>query len=84
MIIYPDIEKELSFDDYKKPELSIIRALSLESLYELQNNMESAIDNAYINHADLLAMAIETDLNTINLYIRMRQKQAEKQAKKGE
>ena len=73
MIIYPDTDKELAFDDYKK--LPGLHDLQLSDLYSLQSNIENAIDNAYIYHSELLAMLLDTDLRKVNLYIRMREKQ---------
>lgn len=74
--LYTDTEKELTFDDYKP--LPSLRGLSLQALYELQSNLEEAIDNAVIYHSELLEMALDMDLRKIDMYVRMKQKKQEK------
>ena len=46
MIIYPDTEKELTFDDYKRIENSMINGLSIPDLESLQDNLQAALENA--------------------------------------
>ena len=79
MIIYNDTEKELTLSDYKPIKESLVK-YSLNELQSLYDNISAACDNAYINHSDLLAIALEMDLKKIDLYIRMKQKKQEKQA----
>jgi len=79
MIIYNNTEKELTLSDYKPIKESLVK-YSLNELQSLYDNISTACDNAYINHSDLLAIALEMDLKKIDLYIRMKQKKQEKQA----
>ena len=72
MKLYQDTEKELSFDDYKP--LPSLREVSLTDLYELSENLESAIDNAYCAGSDLLVIALDMDYRKVNLYIRMKER----------
>lgn len=76
MIIYADTEKELSFDDYKT--LPPLRGVSLADLRELAENIENAIDNAWINHNDLLALALDMDSRKVDLYIHFAEKRENK------
>lgn len=76
MIIYADTEKELTFDDYKT--LPPLRGVSLADLRELAENIENAIDNAWINHNDLLALALDMDSRKIDLYIHFAEKRERK------
>lgn len=78
MIIYNDTEKELTLSDYKPIREGLIK-YSLNELQSLYNNVSAACDNAYINHSDLLSIALEMDLKKIDLYIRIKER---KQAKK--
>ena len=80
MIIYPDTEKELSFDDYKPVNSINLKNLSIDSLKELQENIENALDNAYCYHSELLSIALDMDYRKVNLYIRMKELKAAKQA----
>lgn len=77
MIIYNDTEKELTLSDYKPIKESLVK-YSLNELESLYNNVSAACDNAYINHSDLLAIALEMDLKKIDLYIRMKEKKQER------
>ena len=79
MIIYNNTEKELTLSDYKPINESLVK-YSLNELQSLYDNISTACDNAYINHSDLLAIALEMDLKKIDLYIRMKQKKQGKQA----
>lgn len=67
MKLYPDTEKELSMLDYKP--LPTLRGLSVSELRELSENIESAIENAWIYHSDLFALALDMDSRKIDLYI---------------
>lgn len=78
MIIYNDTEKELTLSNYKPIKENLVK-YSLNELQSLYDNISAACDNAYINHSDLLAIALEMDLKKIDLYIRMKER---KQAKK--
>lgn len=62
-------EKELFMSDYKP--LSALRGVSLPELYELLDNIEKAIENAWLNGNDLLAIAFDQQAEKVNLYIRM-------------
>ena len=77
MIIYQNTEKELTFCDYKPLPVSL-RGIDLPGLYELRNNIENAIDNAYSYHSELLSMALQMDINKVNMYIRMKERNAKK------
>lgn len=77
MIIYNDTKKELTLSDYKPIKESLVK-YPLNELQSLYNNVSAACDNAYINHSDLLAIALEMDLKKIDLYIRMKQKKQER------
>ena len=82
MTIYTGIEnseKELSFDDYKPIRNINLKSLSLDSLTELRDNIENAMENAFLFGNDLLQIALNMDINRINLYIRMKEKQAKQQ-----
>lgn len=76
MIIYADTEKELTFDDYKT--LPPLRGVSLADLRELSENIENAIDNAWANHNDLLALALDMDARKVDLYIKIAEKRENK------
>ena len=78
MIIYKDTEKEMFFSDYKPLPVSL-RDIPLPGLYELKNNLENAIDNAFSYHSELLSMALQVDINKVNMYTKMREKQSKKQ-----
>ena len=79
MIIYPDTERELFMEDYK-PVSGLLSRLALPDLLELQNNLENALENAFIYHSELLEIAITMDLNKVNLYVKMRQRKQAKHA----
>ena len=82
MIIYTGIEnseKELSFDDYKPIRNINPKSLSMDSLTELRDNIENAMENAFLFGNDLLQIALDMDINKVNLYIRMKEKQARQQ-----
>ena len=72
MILYPDTEKELSFDDDKP--LPPLRGLSLASLCELSENLQDAEGNAYIYGSELFALALDMDIRKIDLYIHFAEK----------
>ena len=76
-MLYYDTEKELTLSDYKPIKGSLLK-YSLNDLQGLYDNISTACDNAYINHSDLLAIALEMDLKKIDLYIRMKQKKQER------
>ena len=67
MILY-NTENELFYDnDYKPlPELS---NLDKNELNKLLNNLYAAIDNAYINHAELLYIALYDDILTVQEHL---------------
>lgn len=82
MIIYTGIEnseKELSFDDYIPVKNINLKSLSMDSLTELRDNIENAMENAFLFGNDLLQIALNMDINRINLYIRIKEKQARQQ-----
>lgn len=72
--LYPDIEKELFYDhDYKPlPELSNLDKIELNNLL---TNLYDAIDNAYINHAELLCIALYDDILTVQEHLERMAKQ---------
>lgn len=72
MKLYPDVEKEMSFDDYKP--LPPLRGLSVAELQELKGNLLDAAENAFVWHCDLLELAINADVAKTDLYIRMYEK----------
>ena len=76
MIIYADTEKELTFDNYNP--LPPLRGVSLADLRELSENIENAIDNAWANHNDLLALALDMDSRKVDLYIHFAEKRENK------
>ena len=65
MILYPDTEKELFFDnDYKPiPELTNLDCTQLQALLE---NVFAACGNAFLNGADMLEIALTDDIIKIN------------------
>ena len=71
-LLYPDTEKELFFSDYKP--LPALHGLSLDNLYAMRENLENAIENAWLYGSELLEMALTMDLQKVNLYIRMKEK----------
>ena len=77
MIIYPDPEKERTLSDYIPVSFSL-KNETITSLQELLDNLYTVQENAYIYHADLLEMAISGDIRKVELYIRMKEKQAKK------
>lgn len=76
MKLYPDTEKELTFDDYKP--LPPLRGVSLADLHELENNLENALENTFLFGAWLLQCAIDQDLRKIDLYIKLAEKRGNK------
>lgn len=79
MIIYHDLEKELSLHDYRP--LNTPKGLSIDELNELLNNLEMAAEKAWIDGNDLFLMAINPDVQKVKMYIKMAKK---KQERKGE
>lgn len=70
---------ELTMSDYK-PLPALLTKETLQSLYELSENLENAIENAYIYHSDLFALAIQQQQIKVDMYIRMKErKEGEKQ-----
>ena len=76
MTIYADTEKELTFDDYKT--LPPLRGVSLADLRELENNLENALENAWLYGAWLLQCAIDQDIRKVDLYIKIAEKRENK------
>ena len=82
MIIYTGSEnskKELTFDDYKPIRNINLKSLSMDSLTELRDNIENAMENAFLFGNDLLQIALDMDVNKVNMYIRMKEKQTRQQ-----
>jgi len=81
MILYMNPEKERSLIDYIP--LPSLHGLSLDELKELSENINDTMATAYIYHSDLLEMALYSDSNKVDMYIKMRKKQQEKAAAMG-
>ena len=79
MILYQDTEKELTLCDYMP--LPSLKSLSIDSLEQLQDNLQSVLENSYIYHSELLTMAIESDMRKTDVYIRMAYKRQERKGK---
>ena len=79
MIIYYDLNKELSLHDYRP--LNTLKSLSIDDLEELLNNLETAAEKAWIDGNDLFLMAINPDVQKVKMHIKMAKK---KQERKGE
>lgn len=62
IIPYPDTERELYFDTDYKPITGLLSGLNNTELIELLKNLENAFDNAYMNNADLLSIALYDDI----------------------
>lgn len=69
MILYPNTEKELSMQD-RRP-LPPLRGWTVAELRELSENIESAIENAWMYGNDMLAIALDMDARKVDLYITM-------------
>lgn len=82
MIIYPNTEKELFWEDYRPINNINLKELSINSLEELQDNLQLALENTYIYHSELLSMAIDTDMRKVDLYLKMKYKKQEKERNK--
>ena len=80
VIFYPDTDKELTFDDYK-PIRNSLKNYSVQELKKLLDNLQSAYENAFIYHSELLSMAIDQDIRKVNLYLKMAYKKQERQGK---
>jgi hypothetical protein len=78
MIVYQNTEKELTFSDYKPLPVSL-RGIDLSGLHELRDNIENAINNAISYHSELLSIALQMDINKVNMYIRMQEHKTKKQ-----
>ena len=76
MIIYPDIENELQWNDYKA--LPPLRGLSVAELAELVDNMEKAQENAFLSGNDMLSLALDLDIKKAELYLKMYTRKEEK------
>ena len=79
MIIYHDLEKELSLHDYRP--LNTIKGLSIDELEELLDNLETAAGKAWIDGNDLFLMAINPDIQKVKMYIKMAKKKQEREGK---
>ena len=79
MIIYYELDKELSLHDYRP--LNTLKCLSIDDSEELLSNMENAAEKAWLDGNDLFLMAINPDLQKVKMYIKMAKK---KQERKGE
>lgn len=73
-----DTEKELTLQDYKPLPGSLLK-FTLSELYTLSKNLETASENAWIYHNDLLALAIDMDIKKVDLYIRMKERKQERE-----
>ena len=82
MIIYPDTEKELFWEDYRPINNINLKELSIDNLEELQDNLQLALENTYIYHSELLSMAIDMDMKKVDLYLKMKYKKQEKERNK--
>ena len=80
IIFYPDTDKELTFDDYK-PIRNSLKNYSVQELEKLLDNLQSAYENTFIYHSELLSMAIHQDIQKVNLYLKMAYKKQERQGK---
>ena len=69
MIIYPNTEKELFWEDYKA--LPPLRGLSVAELAELVDNLEKAQENAFLSGNDMLSLALDMDIRKAELYLKM-------------
>lgn len=79
MIIYYEIDKELSLHDYRP--LNTLKGLSIDNLEELLNNLETAAEKAWIDGNDLFLMAINPDIQKVKMYIKMARKKQERERK---
>ena len=73
MTLYHDTEKERTLSD--RVNLPYLEPLALPDLYELQQNIEQTLETAWCYHSELLTMALQMDLQKVDLYIRMKEKQ---------
>ena len=73
MIIYHDTEKELYASDYKPIQVSL-KNESINSLYELLDNLEKAQENYWLYGNDIFALAIDNDIRKTELYIKFAEK----------
>ena len=80
-LLYPDTEKELFFEDYKPIKTSLID-YSIEELENLLDNLQAALENAYIYHNELLALAIDQDMRKTSNYLKMKYKKQERRENK--
>ena len=69
MIIYPNVEKELFWEDYKA--LPPLQGMSVTELAELVDNLEKAQENAFLSGNDMLSLALDLDIKKAELYLKM-------------
>ena len=81
MKLYPDTERELTMSNYKALPIHLIK-LTLPELRSLYDNVNGAIENAWINHNELLALALDMDLRKLELYITMKERKQEREGGK--
>ena len=78
MKLYPNTERELTMFDYKALPVPLAK-LTLPELRSLYDNVNKASENAWINHAELLALALDMDLRKLELYITMKERKQERE-----
>ncbi len=64
--LYQDMEKELFLSDYKP--LPDLDSLNYTQVQELTENLDGAIENAFINHSEMLFNALLVDIETVQQY----------------
>lgn len=79
MIIYYDLNKELSLHDYRP--LNTLKGLSIDDLEELLSNLETAAERAWIDGNDLFVIAINPDIQKVKMHIKMARKKQERKRK---
>ena len=75
--LYHDTENELFFSDYRPLNFSLIN-YSIDELEKLLDNLQAALENTYIYHNELLAIAIDQDIRKANNYLKMKYKKQER------
>ena len=79
MIIYQDTEKEMDFCDYKRLPDNL-KTEAIDSLEELKDNLYNALENGYIYHSELLCIALQMDINKVEMYLKFAYRKAGKKA----
>ena len=81
VILYPDTEKELTFDDYK-PIRESLKNHTIDELEGLLDNLQAAYENTFIYHSELLSIAINQDIEKVNVYLKFAYRKQERKETK--